>query len=85
MEYVWDDTKERANIAKHGVSFTQALQAFDDTGAIITPDHKHSQSELRWWLLGLVDGRVMTVRYTEPRTGLRRIIGAGYWRKQENL
>jgi uncharacterized DUF497 family protein len=85
VEYVWDEAKERANLAKHGVKFTEAMLAFDDADAIITPDSKHSQAEPRWWLLGKVNGRVLTVRYTEPRAGTRRIIGAGYWRKQAKI
>lgn len=34
----------------------------------------------RLFCVGMVDGRVMTVRFTY-REGRIRIIGAGYWRK----
>ncbi|MDR1190095.1 MAG: BrnT family toxin [Verrucomicrobiales bacterium] len=81
MEYVWDEAKNEDNIGKHGVSFTEAARAFDDAQAISIPDEKHSQYEPRWWLMGKVNGRVITVRYTCPKEDTIRIFGAGHWRK----
>ena len=37
--------------------------------------------ELRWWLLGKVDARILLVRYTHRPNGIIRLIGAGYWRE----
>lgn len=63
MVFSWDPAKERANVARHGVDFTKAQQAFSDERALVLPDSAHSGSrELRWWLLGRVDGRVLLVR-----------------------
>ena len=47
---------------------------------MIAVDEAHSAAEPRWFCLGLVNGRVMTVRFT-VRDNTIRIIGAGYWRK----
>lgn len=83
MKFTWDPRKEAANIAKHGVPFFEAQKAFNDPHALVAFDAAHSprgQNELRWWLLGKVDERVMLVRYTHRPGGVIRIIGAGCWR-----
>lgn len=78
--FAWDPAKERENIGKHGVDFAAAARAFADTGRRIYTDQKHSAREERFFCMGRVDGRVLTVRFTY-RAGIIRIIGAGYWRK----
>ena len=82
MEFTWDLRKEATNLAKHGVPFSEAQQAFDDPLAVVAFDETHSprgKHELRWWLPGKVGGRVMLVRYTHRPNGIIRLIGAGYW------
>jgi uncharacterized protein len=82
MRFSWDRAKERDNLARHGVDFTTAQRAFADPKALVLFDEAHSdRRELRWWLLGKVDGRVMLVRYTHRPNGVIRLIGAGYWRQ----
>ena len=78
--FAWDADKERENIGKHGVDFASAARAFADPARRIYTDQKHSAREERFFCMGRVDGRVLTVRFTY-RTGTIRIIGAGYWRK----
>lgn len=81
MDFEWDKAKNRANFAKHGLSFTKAKSAFSDKKRIIMLDVDHSKSEKRYFCIGkTVDGRIATVRFT-IRNGHIRIIGAGYWRK----
>lgn len=81
MEFEWDDNKNRENILKHDVSFFDAQGAFFDTKRIMALDLKHSaKSEKRYFCFGLVDGKVMTVRFT-VRDSKIRIIGADYWRE----
>lgn len=56
--------------------------AFADPQALVLFDESHSDHrELRWWLLGKVDGRILLVRYTHRPGGIIRLIGAGYWRE----
>ncbi len=84
MKFTWDPQKEAANLARHGVDFTTAQKAFADPRALVAfDDARSTASELRWWLLGRVAGRVLLVRYTHRPRGLVRIIGAGFWRKGE--
>ncbi|MSU46471.1 MAG: BrnT family toxin [Lacunisphaera sp.] len=80
MRFSWDRAKERDNLARHGVDFTTAQRAFADPKSIVLFDSAHSTpQELRWWLLGKVDARILLVRYTHRPGGVIRLIGAGYW------
>jgi len=78
--FEWDIAKENVNIAKHGVSFSEAQYAFLDKDRVIAEDLTHSQSEKRYYCFGIVQGKVLTVRFTYRNKKIR-IIGAGYWRQ----
>lgn len=81
VRFEWDDRKERANIARHGVTFSEAQAIFADPKLVIAVDEAHSKSEPRLFCIGRSEaGGVLTVRFTSRR-GTIRIIGAGYWRK----
>ena len=85
MRFSWDRAKERDNLARHGVDFTTAQQAFDDPKGLVLFDSAHSTpQELRWWFLGKVGERVLHVRYTHRPEGVIRLIGAGFWRNSHN-
>ena len=78
--FEWDSAKDHLNQRKHGVSFAVAQQAFADSCRVIARDLGHSQKEERFYCFGLVEGGVLTVRFTF-RKKVIRIIGAGYWRE----
>ncbi len=80
----WDPVKDRINRGKHGVSFARAQRAFFDPRRVIAEDLSHSGAEPRYFCFGLVDGGVMTVRFTW-RDNVIRIFGAGYWRKGRKI
>lgn len=82
--FIWDSEKERLNIAKHGVDFIAASVIFRDPNIEIAIDHRHSLNEVRYYGVGKVGHRILTVRFLY-RAGRIRIIGAGYWRKGERL
>lgn len=69
---------------KHGVSFENAQKAFFDEKRKIFLDEKHSEKEHRYYCYGIVDGKILTVRFT-MRGDKIRIIGAGYWRKGKKI
>ena len=50
---------------------------------MVIRDEKHSQSEVRFFCFGMVNGRVLTVRFT-VRDSIR-IIGAAYWRQGRKI
>lgn len=80
--FIWDADKALLNLKKHKLAFTDATKAFSDPKRIIVQDEKHSSDENRYFCLGKIGKRVATVRFTY-RHGKIRIIGAGYWRKEE--
>jgi uncharacterized DUF497 family protein len=80
MQFEWDENKNQSNVSKHGVSFSDATKAFEDINRKILFNGKHSVDEKRFYCLGRVDGRVLTVRFT-IRGQKMRIIGAGFWRE----
>ena len=85
MEFEWDDRKERINASKHGVTFTDAQEAFFDPQRIIAKDIKHSSpAEERFFCFGKTTSGVLTVRFT-MRKGRIRIFGAGYWREGKEM
>jgi len=85
MEFEWDEGKNTFNIAKHGLSFYEAQDAFFDKQRVILHDPTHSSVEKRYFCIGKTSrGDIATVRFT-IRNGHIRIIGAGYWRKGKKI
>ena len=78
--FIWDVEKDMGNTAKHGVDFVTATQVFDDPRRKIYWDAVHSRSEERFFCIGKVGDKILTVRFTY-REGKIRVYGAGYWRK----
>ena len=70
----WDAEKERSNIRKHSISFTEAVTALEDELAItLEDDHL---AEIRFITLGMDEaGRMLVVVYTY-RGEVIRIISA---------
>jgi uncharacterized DUF497 family protein len=63
-DFEWDATKDRANRAKHGIGFELAQHAFLDPLRVIAEDPDHGGDEQRYFCFGLVEGAVLTVRFT---------------------
>lgn len=78
LVFEWDERKDRANRAKHGVSFEEARTAFLDECARVIPDEAHSEAEDRFILLGLsTSARILVVCHCYRRQdAVIRIISA---------
>lgn len=74
MDLEWDNVKEQANRRKHGLDFRTAAKVFLDPFAIEFDD-LDATDELRFNVIGLVDGRMLFVTYT-MRGEVVRIISA---------
>jgi hypothetical protein len=81
MEFEWDENKNRANIAKHGIGFEQAKAVFDDPYSLTYVDDRFEYGEAREISLGLIplvvqgQSLVVVVVHTD-REGATRIISA---------
>jgi uncharacterized DUF497 family protein len=74
MEVRWDRAKERQNVSKHGVRFTDAVLVLDDPYAITIADNESAPTEARWVTLGAdAQGRVLVVVYTYRGEDIRLI------------
>ena len=53
VRFEWDETKNRRNRRKHGVSFGEARTVFLDENALRFHDPDHSMDEDRFLMLGI--------------------------------
>ncbi len=52
-KFDWDPFKEISNLQKHGVSFEEAMEVFEDPLSLSIYDEDHSFNEDRWITLGM--------------------------------
>jgi uncharacterized DUF497 family protein len=65
IEFDWDPAKARSNVAKHGVTFDQAMGVFADPLALSRLDDDQRADEERWITLGMAGvGRLLLVVHT---------------------
>jgi uncharacterized DUF497 family protein len=82
--FEWDPKKAASNLAKHKISFAQAIRAFDDPFALIAPDEDHSQEEEREWIIGEADPGVLVIVFTRREAEeVFRLISARKANKKE--
>jgi len=74
MHFEWDPEKARPNLAKHGVSFEEAMRAFLDPLSVTILDPDNSESEDRFVLIGQsLSGRLLVVVHTDRGDAIRLI------------
>ncbi len=74
MDFEWDSHKAELNQNKHGVSFFEACEVFDDdlSSSVLDPDH--SIQEERHLIFGRTSSdKYLTVSYTERNDRIRII------------
>jgi len=76
LDFEWDEAKNSANIAKHRVGFGVACNVFKDVFAIERLDDRQDYGEKRYVIIGMVDGRLLSVAYTMRGDDVVRIISA---------
>ncbi|MFI4975688.1 MAG: BrnT family toxin [Caulobacterales bacterium] len=74
-KFEWDDAKARANLAKHGVPFDYAARVFQDPGVVEFDASHEEDAEVRHKAVGLIEGRLFVVVFTD-RVGVCRFISA---------
>lgn len=73
LEFEWDDEKANVNWHQHGVAFYHAVEAIRDPFAVERFDTRRDYGEERINLIGMCDGVVIHVTYTERSERLRII------------
>jgi uncharacterized DUF497 family protein len=81
-DFEWDEAKARRNYKKHGVSFDSARRAFADPFMVEVIDQREDYGEERVLLIGMAEGQLLSVIYTE-REGRFRLISARRATKDE--
>jgi uncharacterized DUF497 family protein len=74
-EFEWDEAKANGNLAKHGVSFEYATRVFLDPDMLEIDVSRAEDKELRRKAIGVVEGRLYVVVFTD-RGEVRRLISA---------
>src|ERR1700688_1940427 len=72
-DFAWDRKKAAANWRDHGVTFDQAAKAVRDPFAIEAIDERENYGEERVNLIGMCEGVLLHVTYTERDERLRII------------
>ena len=80
MKYEWNEEKNKANQQKHGISFDEAKEVFDDAFQISKLDKRFSYFEERWITIGATSKhRIVVVAnlfFTDAGEEIIRIISA---------
>jgi uncharacterized protein len=70
--FTWDESKRKLNLTKHGIDFRDAPAIFD--GPLVTAeDSREDYGETRFIALGLLEGIVVSIVYTERDESIRII------------
>ena len=64
MEFEWDEGKNRSNVRKHGIDFSDAIDVFNHP-LLTVPDLSEDFGEERWIALGWMRVTVAVVVYVE--------------------
>jgi uncharacterized DUF497 family protein len=87
MKYEWNEEKNKLNQQKHGISFEEAKEVFDDALQISKLDKRFSYFEERWITIGSTSKyKVLVVAnlfFTDDGEEIIRIINARKANKQE--
>ena len=83
-QFEWDDRKAIINWKKHGVTFGQATKVFDDPMALEKIDEREDYREERINLIGMCDGIILHITYTERGDRIRLISARKATKHEQN-
>lgn len=73
MNFEWDQDKSDACFRTRGFDFAYAAFAFADPDRIVRQDNRFSYGEVRYELIGRIEGRLFVLIYTPRHDGIRII------------
>ncbi len=68
MDFEWDERKRLSNIERHGLDFVEAERMFESP-MLTALDTRQDYGEDRWIGVGISNGRVLVVAFTERNEG----------------
>ncbi len=71
--YVWDETKRKSNVEKHGLDFADAYLVYENPGKCTYDSSRLGEYRLMDIALAEVRGKVLTLIYTERGNDVRII------------
>jgi uncharacterized DUF497 family protein len=83
VKVTWDETKNLANQAKHGVSFEVASALFGAGDYLEIFDEAHSEAEERFIAIGPIRRGLVLIVWTEQDEETTRIISARWATNRE--
>ena len=81
--FEWDESKDRQNKKKHGFSFNEILEIFDDPAFLEGFDWEHSEKEERYYGIGCLNNILYVIVFYTLRLERKRIISARRADKEE--
>jgi uncharacterized protein len=72
MDFEWDESKNKANIEKHGIDFNDVPNIFEFP-MVVKEDKRKDYGEKRWIAIGLLFDFIVVVVYTFRKTIIRII------------
>jgi len=82
VQFEWDEGKNRINIRKHGIDFSDAIDVFNHP-VLTALDSREDYGEERWVALGLMKAMMAVVVYVGCNGPVIRIISARKATKHE--
>jgi uncharacterized DUF497 family protein len=81
LQFEWDEVKADANLRKHGIAFELASTIFFDPNLLTVADVEHSETEDRWFSIGIAaNGVLLSIVYLwldgDPAATRVRLISA---------
>lgn len=61
MRFEWDERKDKENTKKHGISFRDAQEVFDDPFHLSLLDKRFDYFDERWITIGITKGQQILV------------------------
>ena len=68
MKFEWDENKRQENIRRHGLDFVEAQKMFNYP-MLVRLDTRYDYGEDRYIGIGMANGRVLVIVYTERDHG----------------
>lgn len=88
VRFRWDENKNKLNRKKHGISFEEATEVFEDENAILFDDPDHSYEEERFLIIGITGSKgicVVSHCYKDADSTIRIISAREATKKEKNI